>query len=181
MGLFAYSHDVDGLRAIAYARLQIASGAGLESVVASLEGADLGLVARDLRAPLARMRAGEDARAVLQEVVAKHPSRTFRELVACLLAEGNAAVERMNELSDEIQSTRKVRIEQFAKELEGRLKFMAILFVATFAQVFAGVFAEIPDNPILPSFTLPPTFIMGFFLVLTLVMTALVMLMRYRE
>jgi len=181
MGLFANSFDIDTLRALAVVRLRLAAGEGLESILTRLHDGDLGKVSQALRAPMRRIRAGQDARRVLQEQLAVHPNRSWRELVGCLLAEGRAAEQRMDELAREIQSARKTTTEQFAKRLDGRLTLFAVLFVLTFAQVFVQIFAAVPDNDILPTISLPPAFVAAFYLVLSTILAVVVLLTRYSE
>jgi hypothetical protein len=181
VGLFAWSYDIDSLRALAYARLRISAGEGLESVITHLHQANLGLVARALRYPVDQMRAGQDARQALQAQLAGHPSRSYRELLACVLAEGPAALARMDELSEEIQVERKVRVEQYGKGLEGRLKALAVLFMLSFAQVFAQIFEAIPDNDIVPSLELPPAFLLLYYTFLSVAMVIIVITCRFHE
>jgi hypothetical protein len=181
VGLFAWSYDIDSLRALAYARLRVSAGEGLESVVTHLEASDLGLVARSLGYPVHQMRAGQDARASLQEQIAGHHSRSYRELLTCLLAEGPAALARMDELSEEIQVDRKVRVEQFGKGLEFRLKILAVLFVISFAQVFMEIFASVPENAIVPTIELPPAFLFVFYLLLSVGVIIVVATCRFHE
>ena len=181
MGLFRYNFDADVLRAIAYARLQIASGYGLETVIHSMATADLGLVSEALVTPMALMTAGQATTDALQAELKRVPNPRYGELLTALMAEGEAAIRRMDELSEDIQGDRRVKVEQYAKLLDGRLKFTTILFLMTFVPCFLQVCAEVPENDIVPSFNMSPTFYWTFFSFFGMVLAGLVLSMKYRE
>jgi hypothetical protein len=181
MGLFENNYDTDTLRAIAYARMQIAAGLGLESILTSMSRADLGRVSAALRAPLARMRAGEDTRAVLQEIIEAAPSRNLAELFSALLLEGEAALVRMDELSQDVQGERKVKVEAFGKSIQSRLNVVAILFLATYIPIILHVLEQIPPNDVIPEIHFPNWFYAGYTVFLALALTALTFTLRYDE
>lgn len=181
MGLFRNNYDADVLRAIAYARLQIASGRGLESIAHSLASADLGLVSTSMQKPLEEMQKGMDARAVLQQQIAEAPAKSYGDLITALMAEGDAAIHRMDELSEEIQGLRKVKVENYAKLLDGRLKFATILFLCTFVPCFLEVCEEVPENEIVPQIVLPMSFYVVFFGIASAAIAGLVISMKYSE
>lgn len=181
MGLFRYNFDADVLRAVAYARVQIASGRGLETVLHSMATADLGLVSESLAVPLQRLQAGYPTAVVLQEEVKRVPNPRYAELLTALVAEGDAAIRRMDELSEDIQSERKVKVEQYGKMLDGRIKISTILFLMTFVPCFLRVCADVPENDFIPTFEMSPTFYWTFFMFFGTALGVLVYSMKYRE
>ncbi|HMV67909.1 MAG TPA: hypothetical protein PKA64_13750 [Myxococcota bacterium] len=181
MGLFRNNYDADVLRAIAYARLQIASGRGLESIAHALATSELGLVSRSMSKALEAMQRGEDVRGVLQDQIAHAPAKSYGDLLTALMAEGQAAIHRMDELSEEIQGLRKVKVENYAKLLDGRLKFATILFLCTFVPCFLEVCEEVPENDIVPQIELSSTFYTTFFLIASTAVAGLVVSMKYTD
>lgn len=179
MGLFEGNADTDTLRAVAFARLQIEGGLGLESVVVAMSKANLGTVNALLAAPVDRMRAGEDPGEVLREAAANARSRAHAELIASLLTEGQAAIQRMDELCEAIQSERKVKVENYAKGLSGKLNFVAILVLAAYVPLLVRVIDDIPPNAILPDITVPDAFYAGWSTFLAVGLTVIAMTMRY--
>lgn len=181
MGLFRDNFDADALRAIAFARVLVAAGRGLESVLFEMARADIGLISKALAVPLGRMQAGEGSRLVLQEELGRVDHKAYRELISALLAEGPAAIARMDELSEEVQLERRIKVEAYSKRLGGFLNAVTILFMATFVPIFLRVLELIPENTLIPQFHFPSWFYHAYFVTCALVMSAMLYLMRYRE
>jgi len=179
MGLFEGNADTDTLRAVAFARLQIEGGLGLESVVVAMSKANLGTINALIAGPVEKMRAGKDPGDVLREAAANASSRAHAELIAALLTEGQAAIQRMDELCDTIQSERKVKVENYAKGLSGKLNIVALLVLAAYVPLLVRVIDDVPPNAILPDITVPDAFYTGWASFLALGLTVIGVTMRY--
>lgn len=181
MGIFEYNFDSDTLRAVGHARMHIRAGRGLESIIYSLARADLGTVSAALQTPLERMQAGEATELILQEAAEQNENKAFRDLLGALMLDGDPAIHRLDELSDEIQGEKKSKTEAYGEALGTSLNMIAITFLCTFIPIFLKIFEKIPPgNGIIPSFTLPPGFYTGYYVVLSGMLTIGFASLRYR-
>jgi Flp pilus assembly protein TadB len=180
MGIFEYNMDSDSLRAVGHVRLHIRAGRGLESIIHALAQAELGTVSEALKEPLVRMQAGEATDQILQEAVEKSEHKAFRELISALMLEGDAAIERLEELSSEIQGEKKTKTEAYGESLGGSLTMIAIIFLGSFPPIFLKILELIPPNALLPSIMLPPGFYRAYYVVLCGVLTIAFSSLRYR-
>jgi hypothetical protein len=181
MGLFEYNFDSDVLRAIGHARLQVSAGKGLESIIYALARADVGLISESLQTPLEKMRMGWPTEQVLQEEIETTPSKSYGYMLAALMAEGDAAMRRLEEISQEVQLERRLKITAYGQRIAGTLSMLAILFLGTFVPVFLKVLEMIPENDIIPQLILPRGFYYAYYALLAALLTVLMLGMRYSE
>jgi hypothetical protein len=181
MGLFEYNYDSDVLRAIGHARLQVSSGKGLESIIFALAQADVGLISEALQAPLEKMKVGWPTQDVLQEAIETTESKSYGQMLGALMAEGDAAMRRLEEISQEVQLERRLKIDAYGKRIAGTLNMVAILFLGTFVPVFLKILEQIPENDIIPQLILPRGFYLGYYALLALLLTVLMLGMRYSD
>jgi hypothetical protein len=181
MGLFEYNYESDVLRAIGHARLQVSAGRGLETIIHALTQADVGLISEALEEPLLKMQAGWPTDQVMQETIESTQHKAFAHMLVALMAEGDAAIERLEEISEEIQLERRLKITAYGAQISGSLNFVAIIFLGTFLPIFLKVFELIPENDILPQLILPRGFYYGYYAFLAVILSALMLGLRYDE
>lgn len=181
MGLFEYNYDADALRAIGHARLQISAGKGLESIVFALASSDVGKISEGLAQPVARMQVGWPAEEVLQDEIEAAENQTFANFLTALLYEGEAAIRRLDELSEEIQLERRLKVEAYGQRLSSALNVIAITFIGAFAPIFLKVLELIPENGMIPTLTLPPAFYAAYFFMLSAIISVMLLGMRYSD
>ena len=181
MGLFEYNYEADVLRAIGHARLQVSAGRGLESIIYSLTKADVGLISEALEEPLLKMQAGWPTDQVMQDTIEETEHKAFGHMLVALMAEGDAAIERLEEISEEIQLERRLKISAYGARIAGSLNMIAIIFLGTFLPIFLKVIELIPENDIVPQLILPRGFYFAYYGLLAAVLSVLMLGMRYDE
>lgn len=183
MGMFEHSLELDVLRATAVARISLQSGVGLESVLTALSQAGLGKLQRTLDPLLAQLHAGDPVIQSTREAAEAADARgeqSAGSLLRCLLAEGDAAVRRLEELTEELKADRETRLLAYVEELNGRVQVVTIALVASMFPVLLRILEEIPENDIVPTLHLPSGFIAAIFVVFAAFFSLLLFLSRYR-
>jgi hypothetical protein len=146
---------IELLRAVAHARMFVTSGRGIESIVHQLANGGLGSVSKLLYPALDLMDQGEPAELAVKSIMDRQEDPYTRAFLAAIISSGKPAVMRLDELSEALHTERAAKAEIYGARLTGIVDMTATLFVFSFAPTILKVLELIPENPVLPTVTLP--------------------------
>lgn len=158
MGLFEDDFDTDVLRALGHARLHITAGSGIESILFALTKGDLGYVSHWLGKGLVEIRTGGELQSVFAKLTEQSGNEAFGKLLRALVFEGEAAIAKLDELSDEILLNKRLKAQEYGERLGGVLQFATVVFLGTFSVVLLGAVEILPEHEALPSIDFRKTF-----------------------
>ncbi len=171
---------VELLRAIAHARMYATSGRGLEAVVHKLVHSGLGTMSKVLEPALVKMEDGELAVSAVRSVLDAQTDPHVRSYLSSLITSGKGGVQRLDELAEAIHTERAAKAEMYGARLTGIVNMTAAIFVFAFVPTCARVFANVPENPVLPTLPLPVWFESVFYMVLAGALTLALALARMK-
>jgi len=172
--------ESDLLRAVTHARMHVTSGRGLESVIHDLASANLGIVSQAVAQVEKEMTDGRDAEQALAYVADNVDNDNMRTFLNALRTPGEAAVARLDDLTQNIQADWNFAIERYGARVSGLTQFAAVLFVATFVPTIVRVVAAAPIRDGAPLLDLPNSFEPTVYGSLSVIISILVLLLRIR-
>lgn len=179
MAFLANHAETDLMRAVTHARMHVTSGRGLESVIHDLAHSHLGSVSASLHHVIKEMNGGLDAEEALATVADRVEDENLRAFLQALRAPGGSAVNRLNDLTTQIHQNWNFAVEKYGSRVGGLVQGAAVLFVLSFIPTILKVIFLVPEK-LEMDISLPSSLDAVLFTSLSLIITAILLLMRVR-
>lgn len=179
MAFLANHAESDLMRGVTHARMHVTSGRGLESVVHDLANSQLGIVSAALHLVIKEMDKGLDAEEALAAIADQVDDENLRAFLQALRAPGASAISRLNDLTSQIHQNWNFAVERYGSRVGSLVQGSAILFVLSFIPTILRVFARVPEA-LGWNFQLPPALDAVLYTTLSVIIAAILLLMRIR-